>query len=133
MPGPGGLGKLGELGRHWPEIGPKPSSRFCCVASDQVLETLPPGQFRAECRRGTLLSGTVYGTIATLPPKIRELEARLCKAGFKRQASKGSHRKWVHPTGRFVVMSGREGTDAKRYQEEQVDEAISAVRAAPKP
>jgi hypothetical protein len=30
-------------------------------------------------------------------------------------------------------LSGREGTDAKRYQEEQVDEAITAVRAAPKP
>jgi predicted RNA binding protein YcfA (HicA-like mRNA interferase family) len=70
--------------------------------------------------------------IALMPPKIRELEARLRNAGFRRQASEGSHRKWVHPTGKFVVMSGREGTDAKSYQEEQVDEAITAVRAAPK-
>jgi predicted RNA binding protein YcfA (HicA-like mRNA interferase family) len=67
-----------------------------------------------------------------LPPKICELEARLRQAGFKRQASKGSHRKWVHPTGRYVVMSGREGSDAKKYREEQVDEAITSVRAASK-
>jgi predicted RNA binding protein YcfA (HicA-like mRNA interferase family) len=62
-----------------------------------------------------------------VPPKIRELEGRLRKAGFSRQASKGSHRKWIHPTGKFVIMSGSEGEDAKRYQENQVKEAIAAV------
>jgi predicted RNA binding protein YcfA (HicA-like mRNA interferase family) len=68
-----------------------------------------------------------------VPPKIRELEARLRRAGFTRQAGRGSHRKWVHPTGRLVIMSGSEGDDAKRYQESQVDEAVAAVVGAPKP
>jgi len=62
-----------------------------------------------------------------VPPKIRELEARLRRAGFKRQASRGSHRKWMHPSGRFVVISGAEGSDARKYQEAQVAEAIAAV------
>jgi predicted RNA binding protein YcfA (HicA-like mRNA interferase family) len=68
-----------------------------------------------------------------VPPKIRELEAKLRKAGFSRQAAKGSHRKWVHPSGRFVIMSGKEGDDAKRYQEVQVGEAIAALGAARRP
>jgi predicted RNA binding protein YcfA (HicA-like mRNA interferase family) len=62
-----------------------------------------------------------------MPPKLRTLEALLKKAGFVRQAAKGSHRKWIHPSGRFVVLSGKEGDDAKRYQESQVEEAIAAV------
>jgi predicted RNA binding protein YcfA (HicA-like mRNA interferase family) len=118
------------LARDWPE------ATFTVLLrreSPNFWRRRCPGSSVPNVDRGTLLSGTVYGTIVALPAKIRELEARLRKAGFKRQASKGSHRKWVHPTGRFVVMSGREGIDAKRYQEEQVDEAITAVRAAPKP
>ena len=62
-----------------------------------------------------------------MPPKLRTLEALLKKAGFVRQAAKGSHRKWIHPSGRFVVLSGKESDDAKRYQESQVEEAIAAV------
>jgi predicted RNA binding protein YcfA (HicA-like mRNA interferase family) len=62
------------------------------------------------------------------------LEALLSKAGFVKQAAKGSHRKWVHPAGRYVVLSGKEGDDAKKYQEGQVEEAIAAVKiGAPKP
>jgi predicted RNA binding protein YcfA (HicA-like mRNA interferase family) len=69
-----------------------------------------------------------------MPPEIKSLEALLRKAGFVRQAAKGSHRKWIHPTGRFVVLSGKEGDDAKRYQEAQVEEAIAAIKiGAPKP
>lgn len=64
-----------------------------------------------------------------MPPKIRELEARLRKAGFVKQAARGSHRKWIHPSGRLVIISGNEGDDAKRYQERQVDEAISNTAA----
>jgi predicted RNA binding protein YcfA (HicA-like mRNA interferase family) len=47
---------------------------------------------------------------------LRELEARLRKAGFRRQTTKGSHRKWIHPAGRFVVISGNEGDDAKQVR-----------------
>lgn len=69
-----------------------------------------------------------------MPPKLRTLEALLKKAGFARQAAKGSHRKWIHPSGRFVVLSGKESDDAKRYQESQVEEAIAAVTLwRPKP
>jgi predicted RNA binding protein YcfA (HicA-like mRNA interferase family) len=68
-----------------------------------------------------------------VPPKIRELEARLRDAGLVRQASKGSHRKWVHGSGRFVIMSGGAGDDAKKYQEQQVHEAIITVTRRPAP
>ncbi|MBM4364417.1 MAG: type II toxin-antitoxin system HicA family toxin [Deltaproteobacteria bacterium] len=64
---------------------------------------------------------------------MRELDPRLERAGFERQAAKGSHRKWVHPSGRFLVMSGGEGDDAKKYQESQVDEAIASVAGASRP
>ncbi|MGD9902839.1 MAG: type II toxin-antitoxin system HicA family toxin [Vicinamibacterales bacterium] len=68
-----------------------------------------------------------------MPPKIRELEARLRAAGFVRQAAKGSHRKWAHPGGQYVVISGGAGDDAKRYQEQQVQDAIAAVTKGPPP
>jgi predicted RNA binding protein YcfA (HicA-like mRNA interferase family) len=67
-----------------------------------------------------------------VPPKIRELEARLQHAGFRKEATKGSHRKWRHGTGRIVVMSGREGEDAKRYQVQDVEAAIAAVTSRTK-
>jgi predicted RNA binding protein YcfA (HicA-like mRNA interferase family) len=58
---------------------------------------------------------------------LRELEVRLKRAGFARQAAKGSHRKWVHPSGRYVVLSGGAGDDARKYQEVQVRDAIDQV------
>lgn len=67
-----------------------------------------------------------------VPPKLRELEARLRKVGFVKQAAKGSHRKWIHPSGKLVVISGREGDDAKKYQEQVVEEAVAFVAKAPK-
>lgn len=70
---------------------------------------------------------------SAVPPKLRELETKLRKAGFRRQAAKGSHRKWIHASGRLVIISGGEGDDAKKYQENQVDEAIAAVARPPKP
>jgi predicted RNA binding protein YcfA (HicA-like mRNA interferase family) len=68
-----------------------------------------------------------------VPPKVRELESRLRKAGFVRQAARGSHRKWIHPQGKLVVVSGGEGEDAKKYQQAQVEEAIAAVRGKSQP
>ena len=70
---------------------------------------------------------------STVPPKIRDLESRLRGAGFIRQAAKGSHRKWTHPSGKFLVISGREGDDAKKYQEEQVQSAIAWVQGRREP
>lgn len=57
-----------------------------------------------------------------MPRKVRELIAELQSAGFRVvRGGKGSHRKLTHP--RFagaVTLSGRDGDDAKRYQERQV-------------
>jgi hypothetical protein len=39
----------------------------------------------------------------------------------------------LHPTGKLLIMSGGEGDDAKKYQESQVEEAITAVGRASKP
>jgi hypothetical protein len=47
--------------------------------------------------------------------------------------ARGSHRKWVHGSGRLVIMSGKDGDDAKRYQEAAVAEAIAALGEKPKP
>jgi predicted RNA binding protein YcfA (HicA-like mRNA interferase family) len=63
-----------------------------------------------------------------MPKKIRELKAMLRKAGFECEAGKGSHTKWKHPKGqKTVVLSGNDGTDAKRYQEREVREALDDV------
>ena len=65
-----------------------------------------------------------------LPRKIRQLEEALRKAGFVCQAAKGSHRKWMHSSGRMLVISGAGGDDAKRYQEAQVEQALADVEAS---
>jgi predicted RNA binding protein YcfA (HicA-like mRNA interferase family) len=64
-----------------------------------------------------------------MPKKIRDLKAMLRKAGFTCQAGKGSHTKWAHPRRQTpVVISGKDGTDAKRYQEKEVQSALDDVR-----
>jgi predicted RNA binding protein YcfA (HicA-like mRNA interferase family) len=55
-----------------------------------------------------------------MPPKIRILEMKLTKAGFKFLAGKGSHRKYIHPCGVRVTISGNAGSDALRYQVREV-------------
>jgi hypothetical protein len=49
-----------------------------------------------------------------------------------KEAGKGSHRKWRHQNGVYVVMSGNAGHDAHRYQERQVVAAIAAAEARTK-
>jgi predicted RNA binding protein YcfA (HicA-like mRNA interferase family) len=64
-----------------------------------------------------------------MPKKIRELKALLRKAGFTCETGKGSHTKWTHPRReKSVVISGNDGTDAKRYQEKEVKEALGDVK-----
>jgi predicted RNA binding protein YcfA (HicA-like mRNA interferase family) len=64
-----------------------------------------------------------------MPRKIRELIADLERAGFYNRGGKGSHRNFIHPKGTKVVpISGKEGSDAKAYQEKQVKEAIEEVK-----
>jgi predicted RNA binding protein YcfA (HicA-like mRNA interferase family) len=60
-----------------------------------------------------------------MPKKIRELISELEKAGFFNRGGKGSHRNFVHPdVMKPVVISGKMGDDAKKYQERAVEAAI---------
>ena len=63
-----------------------------------------------------------------MPPKIRDLEKKLRKAGFKYLSGKGSHRKYVHLSGARVTISGKAGSDAHSYQLSEVREALAMVQ-----
>lgn len=52
-----------------------------------------------------------------MPPKIRDLESALKRAGFRSRGGKGSHRNYEHSSGVRITISGSAGHDAKRYQE----------------
>ncbi|HYR57866.1 MAG TPA: type II toxin-antitoxin system HicA family toxin [Chthoniobacteraceae bacterium] len=61
--------------------------------------------------------------------KVRELISDLRRAGFGLDRQAGSHRQFKH--SRFpgaLTVSGREGDDAKPYQERQVRTAIQRVQ-----
>ncbi|MBH8578221.1 type II toxin-antitoxin system HicA family toxin [Nostocaceae cyanobacterium CENA369] len=60
--------------------------------------------------------------------KIRELKQMLRQNGFIELPGKGSHTNWVHPlyTGKITV-SGKDGADAKFYQEKEIKQAIAEV------
>ena len=64
-----------------------------------------------------------------MPKKIRELKEMLLKAGFIERPGKGSHTNWTHPdyAGR-VTIAGKDGSDAKRYLEKEVKQAIEIVK-----
>ncbi len=65
-----------------------------------------------------------------MPKKIRELIRDLEQAGFVNRGGKGSHRKFVHPkVSKPVVVSGKPGDDAKRYQERAIQRAIEESSA----
>ena len=63
-----------------------------------------------------------------MPKKIRELKKMLQKAGFQQAPGKGSHTNWIHPlySGK-VTISGKDGSDAKPYQEKETKQAIQEV------
>lgn len=60
-----------------------------------------------------------------MPKKIRELKSLLLQAGFTYRTGKGSHTNWFHPLlpGR-ITISGNDGSDAKPYQEKDVNNAL---------
>ena len=65
-----------------------------------------------------------------MPRKIRELVRDLRDAGFAEVpgGGKGSHRQFVHANYEgAVTLSGKDGDDAKKYQEKQVQHAIESV------
>ena len=64
-----------------------------------------------------------------MPKKVRELIAQLEKAGFVNKGGKGSHRKFVHPNAALpVVISGKLGADARKYQERAVAQALREAK-----
>jgi predicted RNA binding protein YcfA (HicA-like mRNA interferase family) len=64
-----------------------------------------------------------------MPRKIRQLINDLTQAGFILDRQKGSHRQFKHQNWPGIVtLSGNEGSDAQRYQERQVIQAIARTR-----
>ena len=63
-----------------------------------------------------------------MPKKIRELIAMLEKAGFANRGGKGSHRNFLHRSGLKVTISGKLGSDALKYQENEVKSKIAEVK-----
>ncbi|MEH1952540.1 type II toxin-antitoxin system HicA family toxin [Nostoc sp.] len=68
-----------------------------------------------------------------MPKKIRELKQMLSQVGFTEVPVKGSHTNWVHPLySEKITISGKNGADAKRYQEKEVKQAIEEVEGKEK-
>ena len=64
-----------------------------------------------------------------MPKKIRELKSLLLQAGFNCKPAKGSHSKWKHPKLRLaIIISGKDGSDAKPYLEKQINEALEELK-----
>jgi len=63
-----------------------------------------------------------------MPRKIRELMRDLLRAGFVLKGGKGSHRRFKHPLGGKITISGNEGDDARQYQEKQCSEVIYKIK-----
>lgn len=65
-----------------------------------------------------------------MPRKLRELRADLRQAGFDVDHQTGSHQVWKHPLlpGVSANLAGKDGSDAKTYQEGQIRRAIQALR-----
>jgi len=66
-----------------------------------------------------------------MPKKIKQLKNMLLKAGFICKGAKGSHSKWIHTKlTQTVIISGKDGSDAKPYQEKLVSNAIELLGKA---
>ncbi len=69
-----------------------------------------------------------------MPRKLRQLRSDLRQAGFTSRPGrgKGSHTYWEHPLvpGEEVTLAGKDGNDAKPYQEKDVRDALAALGAA---
>ena len=69
-----------------------------------------------------------------MPRKMRQLKADLRQAGFTARSGKGDHTFWTHPEvpGVAATLDGKDGQDARPYQEREVRRAIQAVEQARK-
>ncbi len=62
--------------------------------------------------------------------ELRELRAELRRAGFFMDHQTGSHEQWRHPALASVpiTLSGRDGSDAKGYQEREILKVLTRLR-----
>ena len=68
-----------------------------------------------------------------MPKKIRELKSLLRKAGFISRPGKGSHTVWCHSKLFYcLTLSGKDGSDADRYQERDVRNALKELKSLEK-
>ena len=66
-----------------------------------------------------------------MPRKKRHIRADLARAGFVNRGGKGDHDVWKHPLiPNKVVVSGKDGDDAARYDETHLREALEALAKA---
>ncbi|WP_080809042.1 type II toxin-antitoxin system HicA family toxin [Desulfamplus magnetovallimortis] len=63
-----------------------------------------------------------------MPKKIRQLLKELENAGFINRGGKGSHRNFIHPKGIVITISRNPGSDAKPYQEKEVQLKIKKAK-----
>lgn len=64
-----------------------------------------------------------------MPKKVRQLKSMLRKAGFHWRLGRGSHTNWWPARQpKPFSLSGKDGSDAKPYQEREVEEAIRQVK-----
>jgi predicted RNA binding protein YcfA (HicA-like mRNA interferase family) len=61
-----------------------------------------------------------------MPVKIRQLKAKLSRAGFISRSAKGIHTYWEHSkySDLYITISGHDGDEAQRYQERDVKKLI---------
>lgn len=62
-----------------------------------------------------------------MPRKVRQVVGELKRAGFVDRGGKGSHRNYLHPSGKVVTVSGSMGDDAPHYLEKQARLAIELI------
>ncbi len=64
-----------------------------------------------------------------MPRKLRELRADLRRSGARTTHQVGSHEKWQHPLvpDLYVELVGKDGADAKPYQERQVQGLLRRI------
>ena len=64
-----------------------------------------------------------------MPRTVGDLIRDLERAGFVDRGGKGDHRNFVHPNvTKPITISGKEGDDAKHYQEKAVRLAIEEAK-----
>ena len=63
-----------------------------------------------------------------MPPKIKELIKKLETAGFINRGGKGGHRNYKNSKGINITVSGKLNSDAKPYQEKDVEKALERIK-----